>query len=50
MVGKNYKFAYLSLYKSTYNTERCQSGRMERTANALTPKGVPGFESLPLRH
>ena len=30
--------------------ERWQSGRLQVTANHLTGKLVPGFESLPLRH
>ncbi len=30
-------------------TERCQSGRMEHTANVLNGKPFRGFESLPLR-
>jgi hypothetical protein len=29
--------------------ERWLSGRKQHTANVLTPQGVPGFESLPLR-
>ena len=29
--------------------ERCQSGRMEHTANVLNGKPFRGFESLPLR-
>ena len=30
--------------------ERCQSGRMEHTANVLSGKPFRGFESLPLRN
>src|SRR6056297_173115 len=30
--------------------ERCRSGRTGLTRNQVTLQGVPGFESLPLRH
>ena len=33
----------------TENQERCRSGRTGRSRKPLTPFGVPGFESLPLR-
>src|SRR5690606_30245167 len=34
---------------SLYDTERCQSGRMGRTRNAVCGKPYRGFESLPFR-